>query len=213
MINIGNVFILGDSYSTFKGYIPDGYAAYYSENPVDGMDVVKVEETWWHSLLCATQSNLLLNCSYSGTTICHTGYNGSDCKNISFAARVDKLISEGYFEQNNVDTFLLFGGTNDTWANSPLGELKLSDWSTEELYNVLPALGYLFHRISEKVKAKRVVCIVNTGLKAEIAQTMKELCQKHGFICTELCDINKINGHPNVLGMSQIKEQVLKSLS
>ena len=31
MKSIGNVFVLGDSYSTFKGYIPEGYATYYGD--------------------------------------------------------------------------------------------------------------------------------------------------------------------------------------
>ena len=29
---LGNIFILGDSYSTFSGYIPEGYAPYYDED-------------------------------------------------------------------------------------------------------------------------------------------------------------------------------------
>ena len=29
MVNLGNVLILGDSYSTFKGFIPEGYLYYY----------------------------------------------------------------------------------------------------------------------------------------------------------------------------------------
>ena len=31
-MGFGNVFILGDSFSTFEGYIPEGYLTYYSEN-------------------------------------------------------------------------------------------------------------------------------------------------------------------------------------
>ena len=28
---LGNIFILGDSYSTFEGYIPDKYETYYKK--------------------------------------------------------------------------------------------------------------------------------------------------------------------------------------
>lgn len=31
-MNFGNVLILGDSFSTFEGYIPEGYLTYYGEN-------------------------------------------------------------------------------------------------------------------------------------------------------------------------------------
>lgn len=31
MLNKNNVFIMGDSYSTYEGYIPKGYHFYYSD--------------------------------------------------------------------------------------------------------------------------------------------------------------------------------------
>ena len=54
---LGNVFILGDSYSTFYKYIPEGYAYYYDEkgpnylksNPemrLSTNDVCNVNQTW-----------------------------------------------------------------------------------------------------------------------------------------------------------------------
>lgn len=36
----------------------------------------------------------------------------------------------------------MFGGTNDSWANAPLGKLKYSGWHEEDLFNVLPAISY-----------------------------------------------------------------------
>ena len=38
------VSILGDSYSTFTGHNPEGYAPFY---PNDRNDVTEVEQTWW----------------------------------------------------------------------------------------------------------------------------------------------------------------------
>ena len=56
-MKLGRVFILGDSYSTFDGYIPQGYAPYYGEweNPTD---VRAAEQTWWHLLVKETNSEL-----------------------------------------------------------------------------------------------------------------------------------------------------------
>ena len=62
MKNLGNVFILGDSYSTFKGYIPDEYHAYYSSEGRKETDVNAVSQTWWKMLLDETKANLVLNC-------------------------------------------------------------------------------------------------------------------------------------------------------
>ena len=44
--------VLGDSYSTFEGYIPEGNAWWYSSSPQGPNDVVKVEDTWWHRPFC-----------------------------------------------------------------------------------------------------------------------------------------------------------------
>ncbi len=77
-MSFNNVMILGDSYSTFKGYIPDGYAIYYSEEETDKTDVRNVTETWWHQLISETNSTLVLNNSWSGSTICYSGWHNTD---------------------------------------------------------------------------------------------------------------------------------------
>ncbi len=164
-------------------------------------------------LLQKIKANLLINCSWSGTTICNTGYYGADCSDKSFIARLDRLIEAGYFEENNVDTFFLFGGTNDSWADAPVGELKYSDWTRENLYCVLTAFGYLLHRLKTKLADTRVICIINTKLKPEIHVAFKTACEKYGVEFIELQDIAKDNGHPNILGMCQIEEQVERYLS
>ena len=77
-MKIKNVMIFGDSYSTFNGYIPEGYRTYYSEEWRNETDVRKVEETWWKQFLSATGASLTQNNSWSGSTIGYTGYNNED---------------------------------------------------------------------------------------------------------------------------------------
>ena len=55
-MSLGNVLILGDSYSTFKDYIPEGYAAYYGPELHPESSVFEVSDTWWHQLIEKTQS-------------------------------------------------------------------------------------------------------------------------------------------------------------
>ena len=69
-----NILILGDSYSTFEGCIPEGYATYYP-----ALDVTRAEQTWWSRVLRATGARLAQNNSWSGSTVCHTAYDGVDC--------------------------------------------------------------------------------------------------------------------------------------
>ena len=77
-MNLQNVLIFGDSYSTFRDWIPEGFGYSYSEDRTDGNEVVRVEDTWWHRVITATDSKLIQNNSWSGSTIGYTGYNGQD---------------------------------------------------------------------------------------------------------------------------------------
>ena len=211
MKNIGNVFILGDSYSTFFGHIPEGFDAWYSAAETPNTNVRRVEETWWHQLLSETESTLIRNCSYSGTTECHTGYEGSDCKEISFTGRFEKLVQRGFFKENKIDTFFLFGGTNDAWSDAPLGEIMYEGQTMDDLYKVLPAFGYLAKRIKEEVDA-RIICVINCDIKDEIMEGYAEMCRHLGIEYVQLADVSKWAGHPNIDGMVQIKDQVLAIL-
>lgn len=211
MLDLGNVFILGDSYSTFEGFIPEGYDTYYSAEGGE-TDVRDVKQTWWHQLLEETNSHLLLNSSFSGTTICNTGYDGADYTERSFIGRLDKRINANYFAENTVDTFIIFGGTNDSWANAPIGELMYADWKKEDLFCVLPALGYLLHRVKTNIPEARVIFVLNTELKPEITENIKTACEKAGIEVVELENIDKMCGHPTIAGMKQIKEQIIACL-
>lgn len=109
-------------------------------------------------------SDLVKNNSYSGTTICNYGYNGVDTTT-SFIGKFKKDIESGFFTQNKVDTLLIFGGTNDSWANEQnkkpdIGELKLDNWTDEDLQQVLPGFCYLLHIAKEALPNTRIVVIL-----------------------------------------------------
>lgn len=213
IVNLKNVLIFGDSYSTFKGYIPEGYAKYYSESEDAPTDVRRVSETWWHRVMTATSSNLVLNNSWSGSTIGFTGYNNSDCsRSSSFIYRFGKLAEEGYFENNEINTMFIFGGTNDSWSNAPLGEMKYSDWEREELFCVLPAICYFIDKARRTLPDARIICVINTDIKEEIRDALENASAHYGVEFLRLKDIDKVGGHPTVKGMAQISEQVIEAL-
>lgn len=208
-MNFGNVLILGDSYSTFRGHIPAGFAPYYLED-ADYTDVHDVRDTWWHSLIAKTGSVLVQNNSWSGSTVCHTGYEGRDCSETSsFLFRVAQLERQGFFRDNRIDTVFVFGGTNDSWADSPLGERMSGGWQKADLYAVLPAMDCLLARLKTLLPESRIVCIVNTELKPEITGGYLDSCREWGVAPVMLQDIDKTNGHPTVKGMAQIRDQIL----
>lgn len=60
------ISILGDSISTFAGYIPSGNAVYYSGS---NAGVYSVDDTWWKKLINALGMELLVNESWSGSRV------------------------------------------------------------------------------------------------------------------------------------------------
>ena len=198
--------IFGDSYSTFDGYIPEGYDVYYSAVPrVEGIDVTDVSQCWWHLLASDLSLDIVTNDSWSGSTICYTGYAG-DCRYSSFVTRLEKYISDGYFEKNEIDTVFVFGGTNDSWADAPLG--KFDDAGEDALYSVLPAIRCFLRRLRDTIPDGRIIVILNTEIKVEITDALESEGEAVGATVVRLSNISKVSGHPESVGMKQIYEQV-----
>ena len=212
-MKLGNVMIFGDSYSTFTGAVPQGFRVYYSGVRESGPDLKSAEELWWHRLLSETGATLIQNNSYSGSTVCNTGYNGDCSQTTSFIARINKLSTAGFFKENSVDTVLILGGTNDSWANAPIGEIQLENFEKQDLFSVLPGFCFFLSRVKEEMPNATLAVIVNTELKPEIAEGIKTAARHYGALTVELSDIEKQSGHPTSRGMEQIKEQVLAKLS
>lgn len=202
-----SVSILGDSYSTFEGYLtPDTMDIWYFEGAQDARrtDVKNVSETWWMQLIKKKNWKLEVNNSWSGSTICYTGYRDEDYSRRSFITRVPALGSP--------DIILIFGGTNDSWANAPIGEFKYSDWRRADLYTFRPAMACMLAKIKERYPTAEVYVISNDGLKPEITGSMEQICKHYDVPMIQLHGISKTAGHPNVQGMMQIAEQLEREI-
>ena len=162
--SLKSISILGDSYSTFEGYLqPD--------------------------------TN-----SFSGATICNTGYNQADYSDRSFITRMDKL--------GCPDIIFIFGATNDCWAGSPLGDYKYEGWTKEDLYTFRPAMAYLLDHMIDRYPNVEIYFLLNSGLKEEFNESVRAICNHYNIDCIELHDIDKKSGHPSIKGMEQISEQI-----
>lgn len=195
------VSILGDSYSTFKDWNPEGYAPFY---PNDRNDVTDPEQTWWNLYINAMNYELEVNDSWGGTTICNTGYAGWDTSKSSFLSRIDKL--------GNPDIIFVFGGTNDAWAHSPIGEYKYSDWTDDDLKSLRPALAYLLTKLQEQYPSAKIYALLNSELQEEVNDSFRVICKQCGIQLIELYDIEKQNGHPSIKGMQSINQQLQDSI-
>ena len=195
------VSILGDSYSTFKGAIPSNYAPYY---PNDRVDVTKVEQTWWSLYIKAMGYQLEKNDSWSGSTICGIGYGGMDSSHNNFISRVDCL--------GDPDIILIFGGTNDAWANSPIGEYKYADWTKDDCKNFRPALACLLYKLQKRYPKASIYSLLNSELREPINESMREICKHYNIPLIELHDIDKQDGHPSAKGMQSICNQLVEAI-
>ena len=182
------VSILGDSYSTFQGIIPANYSTFYPNNQ---NDVKEVEQTWWSLYIKAKGYELEKNDSWSGTTICGTGY--------------------GRMDSSRSNIIFVCGGTNDAWANSPVGEYQYSDWTKDDCKNFRPALACLFDMLQKRYPKAKLVSLLNSELREPINESMREVCKHYKVQLIELHDIEKQNGHPSISGMKSICEQLVEA--
>ena len=201
--------IIGDSYSTYKNWVPSGHSIWYSDTGNnEANDVSSVKQTWWWMLSDEMKMSLLINTSWSGSTICNTGYNGSDSSSSSFITRMKEFVGEKMVISEKPDVIFIFGGTNDAWAGAPVGELKYSDWTAEDLKMVLPAFCYMLDYLKTWNPHARIINIVNTGFKSSITNGMKSACEHYEVENVVLSDVGKESGHPNRAGMMSIKNQI-----
>lgn len=189
--------VLGDSYSTFKGWIPEENVTWYGD--ITGNDVQRVEDTWWYILGEMNGLQLEKNNSWSGTTICHTGYRGEDCSDKSFLARSGNL-------GDNPDIIYIFGGTNDAWAKSPVGEYGGSD-----MYAVRPAMAAMIDNIRAHYPDALLVTIVNTELTKDVEESIVNISNEKNVPVVMLEAIDKQRGHPSISGMNAIARQTWKA--
>ncbi|MBR1546467.1 MAG: hypothetical protein IJ633_06710 [Prevotella sp.] len=199
------ISILGDSYSTFKGYVlPDSNYVWYPQEKAENNDVQDVRQLWWHQLIREHGYRLCQNNSFSGATICHTGYKGEDYSDRSYCTRLRYLGSP--------DIILVFGGTNDTWAKSPIGDYQYSDWSRHDLFKFRPAMAYLLANLQNRYPGADIYVIINDILSENVTVSMKTICDHYHVPYIQLHDIDKQWGHPSQKGMTQIAEQVAEAI-
>ena len=201
------VSILGDSYSTFYGHVsPAANLCWYGvPGEKKENDVTKVEETWWYRFIHEHGFQLERKNSYSGSTVCHTGYEKADYSDRSFITRIHNL--------GTPDIILVFGGTNDSWAGAPIGVYQYDGWTKADLYSFRPAFCYLLASLKQLYPAARIYNITNSELSEEVTDSMDEICRHYGIENIRLHDIDKQWGHPSVQGMQSIDAQVWESVS
>ena len=183
---------------------PDADGSCFSRCLSTNQESVHPEQTWGSLYIKAKGYQLEKNDSWGGTTICGTGYGGMDFSRNNFIARVDSL--------GNPDIIFLFGGTNDAWAKSPVGEYQYADWTKEDCMSFRPALACLLEKLQKRYPSAVVYALLNSELAESINESFREICKHYNVQLIELHDIDKQNGHPSISGMKSICEQLIEAI-
>lgn len=198
------VSVLGDSISTYLGYIPEGFAPFY---PYPTADIGDVYQTWWMQFINHFGMKLLVNNSWGGSTVAGTGTSSAQTM-----ARLNYL-KVGYTVP---DVILIFMGAND--AASPY--INANDF--DEAY------GKMLANIKQIAPDAEIILCTLPALKlyteenqAAFNDVIKKYATAHG--CT-LIDLDSAftrsnvsnylvdSAHPNFTGMTRIAEVAIESL-
>lgn len=203
------VSILGDSYSTFTGHVtPAWNFVWYTGDTNDANykrnDVHEASQTWWSILLADMGYTLERNNSFSGSTVCYTGYGKADYSDRAFITRMCNL--------GEPDIILVLSGTNDSWAKAPVGNYQYKNWTRRQLYAFRPAFCYMMHYLTQQYPKARIVNICNSELSTEVTETQATVCRHYKVTNVQLHDIDKQAGHPSQAGMKAIAQQVKAAL-
>lgn len=198
----GTFSVIGDSYSTFMGFTdPLGNAQWY---PHAGNAMASVEQTWWKLFERESGVELVQNNSFSGSTICtHSWGNTTDLVN-SFVGRVDNLSEAGLI--------IVEGATNDNNAGSALGEYVWSDFTDAHKRTFRGGTAYVIDFLQKKYPRSQIIFMLNSGLRADINESVQVVCDHYNVPVLKLAGITKIEDHPDLGGMVAIKEQLMAML-
>ena len=107
--------ILGDSISTYDGWVMEGAAIFY---PLDG-DLTDVSQTWWMRLLDDTGMELCANDSSSGSTCVGDSLDVGNPKYGCSSYRLSFLTGK---QGKMPDVIIVYMGTNDLLIGIPIGD-------------------------------------------------------------------------------------------
>ena len=121
------ISVLGDSITTYLGYIPSGFSYFY---PYPTADLTDVNQTWWMQFINAYGMKLLVNNAWSGSAVA-----GSSSSAAHMMTRLQYL----YIGEIKPEVILIFIGAND--APSPYISLTQFDEAYGRMIqNIKPVL-------------------------------------------------------------------------
>lgn len=138
------ISIVGDSISTFKGAIPEGYYDFFPENGTVG----SIKETWWRQAFEELNLELCVNASSSGAT-CAGDSTSAENPQVG----CDEFRTGGLADAagNAPDIILVYMGTNDLLESIPMGS---NDGTTQVSDGVIANFSDAYTLMLDKLRTK-----------------------------------------------------------
>lgn len=200
-----NVAIFGDSYSTMDDYLPAGYASYY---PHTGNDVNSLTDTWWYKFLKARDANMIVNDSYSGSTVADSTYGDGQ----SFVRRITARYDSTTITDNKPDVIFIFGGTNDAYRSIPIGTEKYANWTASDLEEFSPALCYIFDYLQKWCPFSNIIFITSGIMNSSYKAAIASACSHYGIQNVVINGFAVIDNHPTAAGMTTIANELSNNI-
>lgn len=144
--------ILGDSISTYDGWIMEGAAIFY---PFYG-DLTDVSQTWWMRLLDDTGMELCANDSSSGSTCVGDSLDVGDPKYGCSSYRLSFLAGK---QGKMPDVIIVYMGTNDLLIGIPIGDNDGTKLVEEGMIdNFSDAYCLILDKLASEYPAAEIYC-------------------------------------------------------
>jgi internalin len=208
--------ILGDSISTYKGYIPNGFVhfPYYASSDDGGM--ITLEQTWWRITQQTLGCRLGINNSYSGTCVMNEyGYTTS-------AENISRLQHSTRFDNLPPDIMIIYMGNNDALVQN----LNTANFEKSyrnmlnNLYTLYPNIQLFLGTLSyEKYFVGKDYYEEHVLVTAEVNRIIQSLASEYNLpiidFATAYSDSSYLFDtiHPNVLGMKALANVAIDAIS
>ena len=229
--------ILGDSISTFSGYIPksDGYNLTHRARYPQSNLLTDVADTWWHRLMTNLNMKLGINDSWAGSRVSNESTtNSGDVGPKAHMASITRITNLG--ANGTPDLILFYGGTNDLGANITLGKFDSTathtaiDLKSETYSDFATAYKIAIQRLMYMYPKSKIVVLLpmvtstyySHGNLDKYLEIIKNICDYFGVYYIDLrrCGINWFNKeiylpdgiHPNAKGMELMERHIRQQL-
>lgn len=192
------VSILGDSLSTFNGYIPASNVVYYPAG-----DVNAVYKTWWHQVIDAIGGVLDTNESCAGSSISTIRTDRP-----TFVSRCTNL--------GNPDVIFVHGGTNDVSYSAPLGAFDASvDIEVLDVDTFCGACDKMVRLLKTTYPNATIIGVVPKTAKTTYSDALRSI---YGYYDIKYIDLTELpvslaSNHYTAYGMMQVSGCVMRGIT